>query len=133
MSGDSNHYSQGRKENCNADALSRDSVLPSPSEGVAEGDVQVAVVSTGTMLDTDVVDLLKTKEQDDKPSNFDNEQCKDPNIMSIIDFLRDSVLPSEEKQAKRLALQGNQFVLVDNNVYYVAGAVEQAKEWGGQH
>ena len=82
--------------------------------------MQVAVVSTGTMMDTDVVDLLKSKEQDDEPSNFDNEQCKDPkHYMSIIDFLRDSVLPSEEKQAKKLALQGNQFVLVDNIVYYV--------------
>jgi len=46
-------------------------------------------------------------------------QREDEELKRIIDFLESGILPSEEKQAKVIALTQSQYTLVDNVLYYV--------------
>ena len=109
-------------ENSNADALSQNPHSPSPSEGIAEGEMQIAVVrnrSTAELAITDITDVLSQEPQDDQLTDFASEQYKDPDVVKIINFVEDGILPPDAQQAKTLAIQGSQSVLVDNILCYV--------------
>ena len=67
---------------------------------------------------TDIADLLSQGPQSDQLTDIASEQHKDPDVVKILSFLEDGILPSDDRQAKKLALQGSQFVLVDNILYY---------------
>ena len=44
---------------------------------------------------------------------------KDPQLRETIVFVEEGVLPSDEPRARKLALQANQFVVIDGILYYV--------------
>ena len=84
--------------------------------------MQISVVrnrSTAESTNTGIADLLSQGPQSDQLTDFASEQCRDPDVVKIINFLEDGILPSDDRQAKKLALQGNQFVLVDNILYCI--------------
>ena len=109
------------RENSNADTLSRNPINTSPPEGIG-GEMQVAVVKkrpSTKAANTYITDLLSQAPQNDQSCDFSSEQRKDPNVVKIINYLEDGTLPSDDRQAKKLVLQGTQFALVDNILYYV--------------
>ena len=84
--------------------------------------MQISVVrnrSTAESTNTGIADLLSQGPQSDQLTDFASEQHRDPDVVKIINFLEDGILPSDDRQAKKLALQGSQFVLVDNILYYI--------------
>ena len=53
------------------------------------------------------------------PTSFGEEQQKDPQLKDIIQFLNTDELPSDVKQAKKIATQQSMFAVVDNVLNYV--------------
>ena len=118
------------KENVNADALSRNPHGSSAINGVGEGEVQVAAVTNSQTTPalapdsdvntTDVLDLDPSGSNEFHcNSDFAEEQKKDQFVLEIVNFLTDGKLPSDEQRAKKIALQGNSFTIIDDILYYV--------------
>ena len=113
------------KENLNADALSQQPHLLAPSEGIAEADVQVAMIdSTATpgLEKCSIQDLLHIEPQSGVPSpsdNFSVEQRKDPEINRMINYLENADLPADDKQARTVAAQAPLFVIIDDILYHL--------------
>ena len=47
------------------------------------------------------------------------EQCKDPKIKEVMEFLSDGKLPEDQNTARKLVLQSSQFSLLDGVVYHI--------------
>ena len=105
------------KANINADALSRNPQAPAPKEGISEGELQVAAVSSEPTTSTDV--LLQAEPLVGTPISFGEEQQKDPHLKNIIHFLNTDELPLDVKQARKIAAQQTMFVVIDDVLYYV--------------
>ena len=101
------------KENLNADALSRQPYLPAPSEGVAEGEIQVCAL----LGETDIESFLKMDSDNNTTTDFSQEQKKDTQVSDIFCFLQDGQLPTKEKRAKKVLIQQDLFAIVDNILY----------------
>ena len=112
-------YKSG-KSNSNADALSR-SPVGTPG-GEVDEEVQVTVVQGMS-----ISHLLESSPTVDEQSDLKEEQRKDPSIQEIIAFLQQNVLPADEKKARKMALQGPLFCIVDDILYFV-----DLKKDGGQ-
>ena len=92
------------KTNLSADALSRSPHMPAPIEGIAQTDVQVSVVDTS---DVSIESLLRVEPAPHPlagANSLPQEQRKDPVLLDIIDFLEKGELPSDEGQARKIAL-----------------------------
>ena len=115
------------KENLNADTLSRNPYLPAPAEGIAETDVQVAVVQSietqaPNLNNVDTEELLNmtpSLENRSIPDDFGTQQQLDPDVNKIFRYLKHQELPAEEKQAQKIAAQGPLFAVLDGILYYV--------------
>lgn len=113
------------KENLNADALSRRPHLLAPSEGIAEADVQVAMIDSTAVCDLEkysIRDLLHTGPQSEVASTSNSlavEQRRDPEVSQMISYLENGELPSDDKQARKIAAQAPLFVIVDDILYYL--------------
>ena len=102
------------KENCNADALSRQPHAPAPLEGVAEGELQICSVNS----DTDMEVLLEAEPAAYILVNFHDEQLKDSRLHEIIHFLETDELPRDPASARKLATQQSLFAILDGVLYY---------------
>ncbi|KAL5515979.1 hypothetical protein EMCRGX_G001235 [Ephydatia muelleri] len=111
-------YKSG-KSNSNADALSR-SPVGTPG-GEADEEVQVTVVQSRS-----ISHILESSPTVGELSDLKEEQRKDPSIQEIIAFLQQNVLPADEKKARKMALQGPLFCIVDDILYFV----DQKKDGG---
>ena len=73
--------------------------------------------------DTNLEDLLQMDpnplDHGEESSNFVYEQRKDPDIREIAAFLEQGELPTDEAKARRLALRGTMFALIDEVVYFI--------------
>ena len=115
------------KENLNADTLFRNPYLPAPAEGIAETDVQVAVVQSietqaPNLNNVDTEELLNmtpSLENRSIPGDFGTQQQLDPDVNKILRYLQHQELPAEEKQAQKIAAQGPLFAVLDGILYYV--------------
>ena len=118
------------KENVNADALSRSPCSSSDANRIGEGEVQVAAVTNNqTTLapapdsDMNITDMLNLDPSDSDEVHHDDdfaeEQQKDQGVLEIANFLTDGKLPSDQQRAKKVALQGNSFTIIDNILYYM--------------
>ncbi len=120
------------KENTNVDTLSCSPYFPAPTEGIAETDVQVAVVQsseggpgvieTPSLSDLNTEELLRLKPGTEAPcipADLGVHQRMDPEISEIFRFLQQEELPTDEKRARKIAAQGPLFVIVDNIPYYL--------------
>ena len=107
------------KENTKADALSRSPQCPAPVFGEAETEIQVSAI-TG---DTDhTIDEMLRMEPDttlSNPHSFAREQRKDEKINQVILFLETEELPSDDKQARKIALQSSNFTIEDGVLYFL--------------
>ncbi len=104
-------YRAGR-ENANADALCRCPQLPGPTEGVAEAEVQVAVVRERE-TPTDLEQLNSKQLLTSEPSpellpcsdDFGIQQRKDPQVEEMYRYLQEGELPCDEKRAPKVTRQ----------------------------
>lgn len=101
-----------------ADALSR---CPH-SEGEDETQMSVVSISEGSIqnLNRDpdsMIENLLQQELTELNEDWSLEQRKDPHLAEVIAFLETGDLPSEEKTARRIALQKPMLVLVDRVLF----------------
>lgn len=96
------HY-HPRKLNDRADALSH---APLEKGGTSKEEKMVAAIETSQSL---------AKDRD-----LAERQRKDQKLGSIVQYLRDGILPKSEKEAKELVLNRGQYVLIDNVLYHIA-------------
>ena len=100
-------YCSGR-ENTSADALSRSPNGSPPAVGVAEGEVQVASV-----VAEDITSLLQADPVTGGQTNYSAEQCRDPDLKAMVEFLEGGKLPEDAVEAKKLVAEEPQFSLID--------------------
>ena len=85
------------KKNQHTDCLSRQPVWSAPNEDTADGEVQVAMISTNANT---ISDLLQIQPEQIKDSNvFSNEQLKDQELKPIIPYLKSGILPTDQNLA----------------------------------
>ena len=89
--------------------------------GEADEEVQVTVVQSMS-----ISHILESSPTVGELSDLKEEQRKDPSIQEIIAFLQQNVLPADEKKARKMALQGPLFCIVDDILYFV----DQKKDGG---
>ena len=118
-------YCPGRL-NATADALSRSPHSERPLVGEAEDETQVfAVESAGTTAQTEtpntnlIEDMLEESPQCTLTATSFADEQKDSEIMEIVTFLETGDLPTEERQAKVIALQKSLFVIKDGMLFYI--------------
>ena len=103
---------RARRENTNADALSRSHQAQAPAEGIAEGEIQVAAVSAqeSHSVADDLASLLRC---DPAPENTSApaEQKKDLQLAELIDYLEHGSLPDNPQKARKVAAQGPLFCI----------------------
>ena len=107
------------KENTKADDLSRSPQRPAPVFGEAETEIQVSTI-TGDIGHT--IDEMLRMEPDSSPSDlhsFAREQRKDEKINQVILFLETEKLSSDDKKARKVALQSSNFTIEDEVLYFL--------------
>ncbi len=68
------------KNNASADTLSRSPVIPAPSEGLGEGELQVAAVTCESGVDTTIPTLLASAPEPSEAISFGEEQRRDNEV-----------------------------------------------------
>ena len=88
-----NHFLRDCRAHKYADALSRQPVLPAPSDSDIAAEVQVAYISSSGNSESNTINSLLCKESDDnnEDNSFAKEQLKDPSIQVIIQYLSEGV------------------------------------------
>ena len=115
-------YRPGR-ENARADALSRNPVT-TPSD-------QAQSVKVGEVTSMEISQLLKVPPQqpgDQSHGEFGQEQCRDPDLQKMIQFLETGNLPDNVSQSQKIAAQALQFSLVDGILYFVDTKQQSKKQ-----
>ena len=112
-------YRAGR-DNANADALSRQPHLPAPAVGTVDDDAQVLSIETSDM---DISSLLELKPElitsEYNSHGFSEEQKKDEEILSMIRFQQEKILPEDTANARRIAAQAPMFTMIEEILYYL--------------
>ena len=109
--------------NGNADALSRNPQLSAPVDQLGDGEVQVAQI---TPLG-DIEMMLMSEPMASGFATLAEEQRKDVRIQEVIALLEEGKLPVDPQRARRLALQQELFVLVEQVLYFVNAKHGQRK------
>ena len=107
------------KENANADTLSRQPYLDAPPQGIAESEVQVAMVRDGPLTGGEP---LQQEPQLPEPSRLDSyaeEQRRDPNLLSIIQYLTGGNLPEDPQESRALTSKAANFTVIEGLLYRV--------------
>ena len=108
-------YRAGR-ENVAADALSRSPKDPAPVCGLTQGETQVAVLRGG---EGDTPLNVTTGSSQEESTDFAAEQVKDPDLLEVVEFIRDGKAPKDDRRAKKLAAREALFTMVDGILYYL--------------
>ena len=93
------------------DALLRSPYGSLPAEGIAEGEVQVALIAT-----EDIATFLQAAALASTQVDYYSEQAKDPDLRMLI---REGKLPENPTHARKVAAQESQYSLIDGILYYV--------------
>ena len=72
-----------------------------------------SVTKIGKLLDTEPEQVTTTY------SDLGEEQRKDSQLREIFLFKEDNVLPSDERRARKISLQADQFSVMDNILYFI--------------
>ena len=107
------------KKNPHADCLSRQPVMAAPSDKDSNTEVQVAAISCE--LPATISDVLQEepREAEHNSTAFCDEQMKDPELSSIILYLRDGTLPGDATLAKKIVAESTLYALCNNVLYFV--------------
>ena len=111
-------YHRG-KENAKADALYRSPQTPAPTFGEAETEFQVSAIAGDTVPTIDEMLQLEPAATLNNPHFFAEEQRKDEKINQVILFLETEKLPSDEKRARKIALQSSNFTIEEGVLYFL--------------
>ena len=105
------------KENLNADALSR---IPTACN-TDDSPVPVLTVQVDENIsEQNISQLLQSSPCDtDTSATFSVQQKKDPDIMDILKFLQEGILPENDCKRQKLALQASLFTVLDGVLYYI--------------
>ena len=111
---------RAKHNNCHADALSRQPVLPPTLEDDNAEEVLVALVSSQDIDDGGIIDLLSRPPNtaDNFPS-FADEQWSDSQLQPIILYLRDGELTDDVTRAKKIVAESALYTKTDSILYYV--------------
>ena len=105
------------KKNQHTDCISRQPVWTALNEDAADGEVQVAMISTQANT---ISDLLQTQPEQIKDSNvFSSEQLKDKELKPIILYLKDGILPTDRDLASQMVIKTSIYTLIDDILYYI--------------
>ena len=109
---------RAKHNNCHADALSRQPVLPPTLEDDNAEEVQVALVSTQDIDDGGIIDLLS------RPANTGEVLQMNSGVIvsynhAIILYLRDGELPDDVTLAKKIVAESALYTMADSILYYV--------------
>ena len=106
------------RENCHADALSRQPNLPAPEEEDEALEVQVAKIASNK-IPNNIVDLLDKPPTNitDNSDTYGSQQEADSELSPIILYLRDGTLPENGKQAQEVITLSQQFTISDGLLY----------------
>ena len=107
------------KANVGADTLSRNPRDAAPTVGVGEAEVQVASVQSTLPEEETICDILSLPPISQGAVPFNVEQHKDPLLQEVVTFLLTDELPTDDKRARRLALQKPLFTIEDDVLYYI--------------
>ena len=99
-------YRPGRK-NSNADALSHSPLEVGVDDSESEADHSVLQVGSP---------VANVPRETDELSKL---QSKDDELHLVREYLKDGTLPSDEKRARKILLQKDQFVLLENVLYHI--------------
>ena len=100
------------RSNTNADALSHQPTGPLPE--TVDEEIQVAAVSSENLFSVE-----PGSELNGKTPSFAEDQRQGPHLRELITYLERGVLPVDEARGRKLVLQGTQFSLVDDAVYFI--------------
>lgn len=103
-------------ENSNADALSS---APCEDPSVIEDTLEAAVFHTCGCHDIGQLLLAETIDMSNVCSSMGEEQRIDLQLREVMALVEKGVLLSDESRAPKLVLQANQFVVIDDILYYV--------------
>jgi len=104
------------KSNIKADALSRSPHSLTPNEA-SETEVQVAAVMDGNK--DDITTLLQADPVDKPTTALQEDQRRDPDLLELIRYMEEGILPADQQGARKLVLQAQTFVILDDILYYV--------------
>ena len=106
------------KENRHADALSRQPVLPAPSEDDRSKEVQIAQISSDDAVN---ITTLLHEDQDDATNcsdTFHEEQLRDPKLHPIMVYLSEGFLPEDPQSAAKIIVESSLYTMADGILYY---------------
>ena len=105
------------KHNANADALSRN---PTPSVGTTpERATEADAIERGRARSSGaVVQALTVGDSEESRSTLAEEQRQDVDLLPMIDYIEKAELPSDDKQARRLAIERPNFEVKDGVLYF---------------
>ena len=107
------------KENQPADALSRQPVLPAPTDDEAREEVQIALISSDDNVN---LTTMLQKDPENVPNcsdSFREEQLKDTALHPIMTYLSEGVLPENSQAAAKTILQASLYTMADGMLYYI--------------
>ena len=110
-------HRSGRK-NLHADCLSRQPVMPIPSDEDSNTEVQIAQISCEA---SDTIDTLLQEEPQATDCCNDAisvEQFKDPELQLMIRYLKEGVLPEDTKLAKKVVTESIMYA-IDSMIYFI--------------
>ena len=105
------------KTNQHTDCLSRQPVWTAPTEDTADGEVQVAKISTQANTISDLLQMQPDKVDDS--DTLSCEQLKDKELQPIILYLKDGTLPTDQNLASQMVAKASVYTLVDGILYYI--------------
>ena len=102
------------KENRHTDALSRQPLLPAPTEEDSELEVQVATIVSAKIPDTlsELVEQQPVNVPIDS-NDLSSQQLADPSLYPIILYLKEGNLPEDSKEAQEVIALAQQFTMLD--------------------
>jgi len=72
-----------------------------------------------TIIIADMLESQDCEEEISQPNDLVQEKQKDQTVLEIIHFLKNGKLSCDVNRAKKVALQGNNFIIIDDILYYV--------------
>ena len=110
-------YRPGRA-NANADALSRGPQRTAPVEGIGEDEYQIFAIQS-ELENTTITEFLQRSITAIEPEGFSTEQCRDPELLDIINYVERGELPTDPEKSRRITLLSTQFSLVNAILYLI--------------